>query len=174
MVFTKCCSTCDTCIAASQGDRASEADHPSSRAAVQQLWGFQRRGSFTQDMAVQHMKLERLLVSSGDWDHLQGRRGKLQGRGAGGKRVGRGADHLVGGPEGDDLNVPVLIGDGVAVPQPVKVMNHSTAATHHTSCITHHASCQYAESELHVWHGRHAICTTQTLFVVQTRLRFWD
>ena len=36
-------------------------------------------------------------------------------------------DHLVGGPQGDDLNVPVLIGDGVAVSQPVKVMHHSAA-----------------------------------------------
>ena len=46
--------------------------------------------------------------------------------------LGRGyTDHLVGGPQGDDLNVSILVGDGVAVPQPVKVMHNSTA--HHTA-----------------------------------------
>ena len=38
-----------------------------------------------------------------------------------------GTDHLVWGPEGDDFNVTVLIGDGVPVPQPVEVMHHPTA-----------------------------------------------
>lgn len=36
-------------------------------------------------------------------------------------------NHLVWGPEGDDFNVAILIGDGVPVPQPVKVMHHPTA-----------------------------------------------
>ena len=44
-------------------------------------------------------------------------------------QAGKDADHLVGGPEGDDLDVSILVGDGVAVPQPIKVMDHSTA--HH-------------------------------------------
>ncbi len=35
--------------------------------------------------------------------------------------------HLVWGPEGDDFNVTILIGDGVPVPQPVKVVHHATA-----------------------------------------------
>ena len=55
------------------------------------------------------------------------------GGGGGGGRLagGRCTDHLVGSPEGDDLDVSVLVGDGVAVPQPVKVMHYST--THHTT-----------------------------------------
>ncbi len=35
--------------------------------------------------------------------------------------------HLVWGPEGNDFNVAIVIGDGVPVPQPVKVMHHPTA-----------------------------------------------
>lgn len=65
---------------------------------------------------------------------LQGKNVVEKGWGGGRLRAGRGggwaalgADHLVGGPEGDDLNVAVLVGDGVAVPQAVKVQHHSTA-----------------------------------------------
>jgi len=43
-------------------------------------------------------------------------------------RNGEVTHHLVWGPEGDDFNVTILIGDGVPVPQPVKVMHHPTAA----------------------------------------------
>lgn len=58
--------------------------------------------------------------------------------GVGGRRnKAGGADHLVGGPEGDYLNVSILVGDGVAVPEPVKVMHHPTAP--HTHVTMHHA-----------------------------------
>lgn len=59
------------------------------------------------------------------WTKCKGR-GWRWGKGGGGC-----TDHLVGSPEGDDLDVSVLVGNGVAVPQPVKVMHYSTA--HHTA-----------------------------------------
>ena len=40
------------------------------------------------------------------------------------------ADHLIWGPQRDDLDVSILVGDSVPVPQPVKIMHHATTARH--------------------------------------------